>query len=561
MISDLRHYLNRDDDVSLADVAYVLNCGRREFEYRRSVVCRDVADARAALADTERTLTCPRVSANASVVFMFPGQGSQYIDMGRQLYESEEAFRTAFDRCSKLLQRSMDIDLGKTVYPEDTSPRAGESSDMGGALDQTAIAQASLFAVEYATATLLMGWGVKPSAMVGHSIGEYVAACLAGVFSLEDALKLVAARGRLMGQLPPGKMLAVTLGEKEALGIIGDRLSIAAVNGKSLVVISGPPEDIDGLQTALSHQNVKSSLLHTSHAFHSAMMIPILTEFEQHVGSVRLSPPAIRFLSNVTGDWITTEQATDPRYWSRHLRETVRFSEGLELLTNSGSGVLVEVGPGRTLSSLAKGQIKDNKSWTAVSALSSYSRQRSDIETVLESLGMLWLSGVPVNWSSFYSGQHRRRIALPGYPFERRRYWIDYVAEGPPPHPGNSDRPRPANSDMPAAVGAPAHERPVDMMGEYAGPANETEAALAEIWQALFGIEGIGRHDEFFSLGGHSLLATQLIAEVRESFAIDLPLQRFFESPTIAGLAVAVEESLIQKIDCMSEEDVESLLR
>jgi acyl transferase domain-containing protein len=551
MTSDLVEYLDRHEDVSLADVAYVLNCGRREFENRRVAVCSSAADAKEALTEQSRVLTRERVQTNAPVVFMFPGQGSQYINMGRQLYETEETFRAAFDRCSETLQPLMGVDLVRTVYPPN-GLGAGELDRASKALEQTAVAQASLFAVEYAAAALLMDWGVKPSAMVGHSIGEYVAACLAGVFSLEDALKLVAVRGSLMGQVAPGRMLAVALGEDEARNLIGERLSIAVVNGRSLVVISGPPDDIEELQAALSDRNVKCNLLHTSHAFHSAMMTPILGEFEEKVRSVNLNQPAIRFVSNVTGDWVTAEQATDPHYWSRHLRETVRFSDGLELLANGSGGVFLEVGPGTTLSTLAKRLIKDRASWTAVSTQSSYQSRRSDIKTLLESLGMLWLSGVPVNWSRFYRGQHRRRIALPGYPFERRRYWIDYVSSG--------RQPRPADLHVPAPVAPPAHQRPSAIGSEYAGPTNETEAALAEIWQAVFGIDRIGIDDEFFGLGGHSLLATQLIAEVRDWFAIDLPLQKFFESPTIAGLALAVEESLIQKIDRMSEEEVESLL-
>ncbi|HKV39763.1 MAG TPA: type I polyketide synthase, partial [Blastocatellia bacterium] len=365
-------YLGQNPNTTLADAAYVFSCGRRAFEYRRIAVCADAADASAALtlshthdargpADgNERVLTSERVAGNPSVVFMFPGQGSQYVNMAGRLYKSETLFRTEVDRCCEMLDPLMGIDLRGMLFRGDDGPGNGESIAAIEALEQTAIAQAALFTVEYAVAKVLMGWGITPSAMIGHSIGEYVAACLAGVFSLEDAVKLVAARGRLMQEMPEGKMLAVSLSESEAVQLIGERLSIAAVNGGSLVVISGPDEDVSALRTRLSARNIRCSLLHTSHAFHSSMMEPALNRFAQQAGSVRLNPPAIRLISNLTGDWMTAEQATDPLYWARHMRKTVRFSDGLAALAKGRHGVFLEVGPGNTLYTLAQAHIRDN---------------------------------------------------------------------------------------------------------------------------------------------------------------------------------------------------------
>ncbi|MGH9829038.1 MAG: acyltransferase domain-containing protein, partial [Blastocatellia bacterium] len=431
-----------------------------------------------------------------------------YVNMGRDLYRSEPVFRKEVDRCSDLMMPLMGIDLRDLIYFE-----GADSEGADHALEQTAVAQAALFAVEYATAQLLMEWGLSPWAMIGHSIGEYVAACLAGVFSLEDALKIVSARGKLMQRMPPGEMIAVSLRVEDALEIAGDRVSLAAINGNSLVVFSGASDDVEELQTKLTVHNIHFSRLHTSHAFHSEMMEPVLKLFEEQVRAVKLNPPNIRYISNVTGNWITAEEATDPAYWARHMRQTVRFSKGLDTLLEKREGVFLEVGPGRTLSTFASARVGTAGSWQVINTLRPHNSERSDYESLLESVGRLWLSGVNLNWTRFYGSECRRRIPLPGYPFDRKRYWIDFQ----PPQSKASQ-----NGSVSERVLQPSlHERPPSLVSEYATPTTETEQTLAEIWQAVFGIESVGVNDEFFALGGHSLLATQLIAEVREAFEIE----------------------------------------
>ncbi|BDI19704.1 hypothetical protein ANSO36C_55060 [Nostoc cf. commune SO-36] len=418
---------------NLADVAHTLQVGRAEFNHRRVVVCQDIKDAAKALQlrDPERTATRlveSGVHVGAafrrevtpqeyrSIVFMFPGQGAQYVDMGKELYQTEQIFREQIDLCCELLQPHLGLDLRTVIYPNESDSKAAVEK-----LQQTAITQPALFVVEYALAKLWMSWGISPNAMIGHSIGEYVAASLAGVFSLEDALALVAMRGRLMQQLPAGAMLSVSQSEAEIKTLLNENLSLAANNAPSLCVVSGTHEAVDTIHQKLTALGVESRRLHTSHAFHSAMMEPIMEPFIKEVKKVKLNPPQLPFISNVTGTWITAEQATDPNYWAKHLRQTVQFAAGISALQQESNPILLEVGPGRSLSTLAK---KHSDS-PGLCSLRHPQEKQSDVAFLLNTLGKLWLYGVQIDWSGFYSNERRYRIPLPTYPFERQRYWIE----------------------------------------------------------------------------------------------------------------------------------------
>lgn len=406
MTSNLSRYFEQHPEADLADVAFTLKTGRRTFKHRRMLVCSDRDDAMKAL---ENGLTGEvSDSVSASVVFMFPGQGAQYVNMGRELYETERIFRERLDECAELLLPHLGEDLRNVIYPKD-----GVTKDAEHRLTQTVFTQPALFAVEYALAGLWLSWGVRAEAMIGHSIGEYVAACLAGVFTLEDALKLVAARGRLMQSLPAGAMMAVSLPESEVRPMLSLALSIAVVNTPSSCVVSGPIEAVEELTKRLGDRGAEGRRLTVSHAFHSAMTEPILKAFTAIVEGVALHPPQIPYMSNVTGRWVTAEQATDPRYWTTHLRQTVRFSEGVSELLSEPSRVLLEVGPGRSLSGFVK--LHQQSAATTVSSL----------PDVLDAAGRLWLAGVKIDWAAFYAGEQRRRLHLPTYPFERQRYWVD----------------------------------------------------------------------------------------------------------------------------------------
>jgi acyl transferase domain-containing protein/acyl carrier protein len=422
--TNLTAYLKQNSGVNLADVAYTLQVGRGGFAHRRALVCKDRTDALAALEsrDPSRLLTLFQEPRHRPVVFMFPGQGTQHAGMARELYQNEPVFREHLDTCAELLRPHLQLDLREVLY----STKAGEG-EAARLLDQTLVTQPALFSIEYALAQLWMSWGVTPSAMIGHSIGEYVAACLANVFSLEDAIAIVAARGRLMQSLPEGAMLAVMLPENETRALLRNGLSLAAVNGAGNCVVSGSSESIHALHDQLKQQDVHSQILHTSHAFHSEMMEPILEPFADRLRSLELRAPSIPFLSNVTGAWISGIQTTDATYWSRHVRQTVRFADGLAELLKDSERILLEVGPGQTLSSLAKQHGQQLGNQVVISSLPRPRDPQTDTEFLLTSVARFWLAGGHIDWQGFHAGERRRRIPLPTYPFERQRYYLEAV--------------------------------------------------------------------------------------------------------------------------------------
>jgi acyl transferase domain-containing protein len=422
--ANLAQHLQHHQELNLADVAYTLQVGRGVFSQRRMVVCKDLDDAVESLktVDRKRVFTATEEPRERPVVFMFPGQGAQYVNMAADLYREEPSFREQVDICSELLKPHLGLDLRSLLYPDDETT----TEDAAQQLNQTIIAQPALFVIEYALARLWISWGVRPAAMVGHSIGEYVAACVAGVFSLEDALGLVATRGRLMQSLPGGAMLSVPLSEKELRPLLSEKLSLAAINGPSMCVVSGTEEEVEQLATRLAQKDVACRRLHTSHAFHSEMMEPVLESFTRQVKKIKLSPPQIPYLSNVNGTWITEAVATDASYWSKQLRQTVRFAENLEEVLKDPEQVLLEVGPGQTLSTFARQQAQRQTSTPVVlNSLRSPQERRSDVSFLLSTLGRLWLSGSQIDWPSFYEHERRRRVPLPSYPFERERYWVE----------------------------------------------------------------------------------------------------------------------------------------
>ncbi|MDU5142212.1 MAG: type I polyketide synthase [Paenibacillus dendritiformis] len=434
----LARFLTERPDINLSDAAYTLQAGRKAFEWRAAFVCRTAEEAAAILASPEpdRIAVAETGTQARSVVLLFPGQGSQYVNMGRGLYRDEPDFREEVDRCLALIQPHMALDLKAVLYPDESGRGAHEDELML----RTDIAQPLLFIVEYALAKLLMRWGVRPEAMMGHSIGEYVAACLAGVFTLDEALQLVALRGRLMQGVPAGAMLSVALPEPELRGMLPDRLALAAVNSTSLCVVAGESADIDEFARRLEAAGCACRRLHTSHAFHSHMMDPILPEFAERVRSIRLKEPAIPFISNVSGTWITAEEATDPEYWVRHLRSAVRFADGLDELLSNPRAVFIEAGPGNALSTFVRKHLAASRDRVAVNLMRHPQEADSDSAYLLHKIGRLWLAGIDIDWAGFYAHERRRRVELPTYPMERQRYWLDEAQQ--PLSPGRPSGPR-----------------------------------------------------------------------------------------------------------------------
>jgi len=415
---NLATYLKQNAGINLADVAFTLQTGRRSFAHRFAFVSRDAAEATAALAEGRQLHTgVQKSSQTPPVAFMFTGQGAQYVQMARELYETETSFREDVDHCCKILEPQLQLDLRDVLYP--STERADEASEQ---LKQTQLTQPALFVVEYALARLWMRWGVRPAALIGHSIGEYVAACIAGIFTLEDALKIVVERGRLMQEAPHGAMLAVPLSEKEIVPLLNGELSLAAVNAPSLCVVSGTVQAIERFEQELTEKSLICRRLHTSHALHSAMMDPLLTTFAAKLKEVRTHAPQIPIVSTLTGTWMTAEEASDANYWARQLRQTVRFANGLSEILKEPETILLEIGPGQTLSALAKQQSDETR--IVLSSLRHPRDSQSDVAYILNTMARLWTAGVEIDWTSLHDSE-RRRIPLPTYPFERRRYWID----------------------------------------------------------------------------------------------------------------------------------------
>jgi amino acid adenylation domain-containing protein len=527
--SNLANYLEQNPDLPLSEVAYTLQAGRRPFSYRRAAVVSSVREAVAALGEEESGAVAAR---QASVHFLFPGQGSQYVNMGRQLYETEPVFRMELDLCAKILQPWLPADLREVLYPADGATEANQRR-----LEQTIFAQGAIFSVEYALARLWMHWGVQPQSMVGHSVGEFVAACLAGVFSLEDALTLVASRARMMQDLPSGAMLSVRLPETEVAPLLGADLSLAAVNAPSQCVISGSLEAIDALAARLETANLVCRRLATSHAFHSYMMEPLIAPFTERVRQVRLAAPRIPYVSSVTGGWITAEEATDPNYWARHCRQPVRFAAAVAELCGKRENVLLEVGPGTILNTLARQQ-PSATGQMIVSSLQGACGERPDVEALLEALGRLWVAGVQPDWEAYRQSGSRRRLSLPVYPFERQRYWIESM---PPAETQVAPLDtKPMNQLEPSKTLAPQPAQAASRKGRIV-------TKLLSIFQDLSGMDAseIDPTTTFLELGFDSLFLTQVSQAIQGEFALKITFRQLVERlQTVEAVSTYLDERL-----------------
>jgi acyl transferase domain-containing protein len=441
----LAEHLDMHPDLELADVAWTLQTGRKAFEHRRIAVARD----RSALhGPTVSGTGKGQGKGKAPVVFLFPGLGDQRMDMARELYEAEPFFREQVDLCAEKLAPWLGTDLREVLFsagewrPKVEKPKLLRAPAEPSRLDRTEFAQPACFVVEYALGRLLMEWGIEPQALIGYSLGEYVAACLSGALALDDALELVARRAKLIQELPEGAMLAVPLPEDEVrplLGSIGEGIDLAATNGPHFCVVGGPGERIDALDRRLAERGVTCLRLRTTHAFHTGMMAPAMAGVKAMTRPMRA--PRIPFVSNVTGTWITAADLADPEYWARHMRSPVRFAEGIGELLEEPGRVFLEVGPGATLGTLVKQYFAGTAGTAAtvdrvtVPTL----RDGADLDAVLEAVGRLWIAGVEVDWQRFHNGERRLRVPLPTYPFERRRYWIDPPKAGASAAPPVSD--------------------------------------------------------------------------------------------------------------------------
>ncbi|MCU0681424.1 MAG: amino acid adenylation domain-containing protein [Polyangiaceae bacterium] len=545
----------------LADASFTLALGRRAFAQRRFVVARDAEGAAKALGATQAPIAA---RARASFAFAFPGQGSQYVAMGRALAREEPAFRRALDECIAILRSGregpggpLDLDLGPVLTPGPDDAAQAESL-----LVQTAYTQPAIFAIEYALAQLWLSLGIKPEVLIGHSVGEFVAACLAGVFSLEDALRLVRHRGRLMQAAPPGVMLSVRAPAAEIAGELRGSTGISAINAPKLCVVGGPEGEIAELEARLAARNVATSRLRTSHAFHTPMMEGAVGPFLELARQIKLSAPTLPILSTVTGERLGDAQATDPSYWARHLRETVRFADALAALWREGpERIVIELGPRATLTTLSK-QIatepKRNASFASLDVGSAPASGDPDEPAAFaRALGQAWALGAPIEWGAFFGDEARRRVPLPTYPFERQRHWVDpppYAPAGQAHAPASStpvaeasrSAPAPAAAPVPAIVTvaltapapalapAPAQPPAPEPPPMQAATADRRSALLDAVRQVFEEASGVEMADadpaaSFMELGLDSLSLTQCAQLLARRLSCDLSFRQLVE--------------------------------
>ncbi len=529
-------YLEENPEADLRSVAYTLQVGRRNFEHRRVVAVADRADAVRALSnrDPKRVTTRQHEGREPRVVFMFPGQGTQSLQMGAALYDTDREFAQDIDRGARILATHLGLDVRAAIYPG-RFPAPSTFPDLA----DTQLAQPSLFLMEYAMAQLWMRRGVKPSAMIGHSVGELVAACLAGVFSFEDALAIIGERGRMMQGLARGGMLSVRLGEAEVAPLLNGSLSLAAANSPRHCVVSGPDPAIDLLHRKLEEYGVGARRLATSHAFHSATMDAIIGPFTDFLRQFQFHAPTIPYISSASGTWITPEEATDPAYWARQLREPVRFSRGVEEIETRPGSIYLEAGPGHTLCTLVRQHRSGGSAPLVIASLP----DTSDSLSTLSAAGQLWLQGVALDWPQFHDGKPQR-CSLPTYPFERERFWIDRR-----PMSASQDNHGSRQVDAPVASTPRGGESMPEEKPSLASVdrATRIQTALKEIFEDLSGssLSGCDTATTFLEMGFDSLFLTQVTQAIQAKFGLKLTFRQLLDQEsTLEALMTYVDARL-----------------
>lgn len=537
----LAAHLQSSDD-RLCDVAFSLMAGREDMHYRRFVIARDCADTVVTLqpVDIKRIITREVADKPKSIVFMFPGQGSQHINMLRDLYKSEPLVKRILEDCAKKLTPLLKLDIRELLYPK----HGVDESEIVARLTQTSIAQPVLFVIEYILAKLWMQWGIKPAAMIGHSVGEYTAACLAGIMSLDDALLLLSERGKLMQALPLGDMLAVRAPADILKPLLSGSVCLAAANSPELTVASGPADEIAALMEVCNRKNIDATLLHTSHAFHSTMMDGVLAPFRDTVNKIQLFPPEIPIMSSCTGTWLQNDEATSAEYWTRQLRQPVLFSAGIELLKTLEKPLFLEVGPSTNLSTFAR-QCGERGSMKVINSLAHPKDERSDRAQLLDAVGRLWLNDVNVVPRSFFANQHCQYVALPTYPFQRKRHWIDPPATGIP-----LTTSPPAITTQQTQFIQDVQQSTTDMAPTNQSAQSRVSLIRDYLIKMVSDLSGEDYTEEdlqltFVELGFDSLFLTQVSTEIQNKLGVKLRFRRMLEDlSTIDAMTAFFDETL-----------------
>lgn len=526
-------HLQKNRQVKLGDVAFTLHTTRVNFNHRQFVVAATGDELVSTLLNAALASSSAKTvkETPGEIVFLFPGQGSQYLNMGRELYENEPVYKQAIDECAELLRAHLDTDIRQIMYPNELSRGAEEH------LKNTLYTQSALFVTEYALARLWMSWGIEPSVFCGHSVGEFVAAHLAGVFSLADVLTVIAMRGRLVSELPRGSMLSVRMEADKISVLMPEPLSISAINSDKLCVVAGHDEDIAAFASVLDGKGIPNRVLHTSHAFHSAMMDSVVPDLQKVVEGIALNCPQKPIMSTVSGDWLTDAEATDPHYWAKHLRLTVCFADALESIFKLQQPLFLEVGPGNVTATFARQQA-GSRTFRIVTSLDGKGKL-TDYQSTIKTLGQLWQSGLEPNWNAFYGDQDRTRIDLPTYAFDKKRYWVDPVASTTPV------------TSLP--VTTPAVQEPHDDQSTEIHPYAinmRKDVLLLKVKEMLEEASGLEMEDatpdmSFLEIGFDSLLLTQVSILLKREFNLPITFRQLNEEyATLDRLVSYLDTSL-----------------
>ncbi len=521
MVQNFGTFLTRNQGVNLADIAYTLNTGRKQFPVRYSITGESFQDIEENIrADKiESSISDVREKAIKNVVFLFPGQGSEYQKMGYDLYHNDGLFKSLVDSCAGLIKKHSGNDILKIIF--------GSDSDSDNLLHQTQYAQAALFAIEYSLAAYLLQLGVKPAALIGHSLGEITAACVAGLFSLEDAIQLVLARGKALQGAPEGSMMAALINEEEAKKYVSDKVYISNVNSDKQCVFSGESGAISELGKILDQSGVVTSLLKTQKPFHTPFMKPALTGFRKALDTITYHEPVIKIISNVSGDWVGDREMSNPDYWERHVLNPVQFRSGSEKLLELPDSLFVEIGPGNVLSSLIRKSRLFSGDHRILATLPHHSQKLSDLGFFYKTVGKLHEYGISLDWRGFYKEEKRYRISLPSYVFIKKRYWIE---------PARREFVESINRDCALEENRLDREsRMLSQEGVKSGTA--VDEMVLHAWKESLGYDAILPDDNFFDLGGNSLIAAQIISRINKQLSVSMPVSQLFNNPTIEKLA------------------------
>lgn len=531
----------------IADTAFTLQTGRQNFPYKQFVIARTPLEASELLKNSFiNNIALPPQEGNAQkIVFMLSGQGSQYIDMGKGLYHFDKTFKAVFDECSTVLNKHILIDLRDLLFSTENTL---ENSIK---ITQTNITQPLLFSFEYALVKMWESLGITPSALLGHSIGEYVAACISGIFTLEEALYIVTERGRLMHNQPAGAMMSVNMAEEDLIKLIDKDIEIALINAPNQCVVAGSTEQLDNFQIVLSDLNIEGRRLHTSHAFHSSMMDGAVQPFTDILKTITIKPPSIPYISNVTGDWVQFEEIKNLTYWGDHLRNTVRFSDGINTLLQDGFRTFLEVGPGNTLASFVnktfshRTSTSKNVNTEKIVVATSVRHVKQEIEDVphfLNAIGQLWQNGITIQGQNLYPEENRFRIPLPTYPFEQKKFWINSVNNsffGLGNQNGISITEQENETYIQPVF--PASDSAIVFSDKSEVVASAMQQTIESIWKDLLGLEIVNSSQSFFELGGDSIWATQMLARIRDKTGVDVSISKLYKSPSIFEFTKEVE--------------------